>query len=158
VERELFALEVRRLQRCVFHLGNLHKKVSDDNKEAIRLKVKISALTAKNPQLETSVSVSLTHAVIPKLIIDTDCIPKQEAVYMLALSLTWFPSKVKQRWTCRCNVRASEIWQRKQQSGRSREKQPGRHVQEITRDSRVYKRSRNPSWMSYSKRSLRKQN
>lgn len=69
MQRELFALEVRRLQRCVFHLRNLYKKVSDNNKEATRLKEEIKELTAKIPELETSISVSFTHKLYELLLI-----------------------------------------------------------------------------------------
>lgn len=57
VQRDIFAQEVSRLQRSIFHLKNLHKKVCDDNKEAIHLKEEITRLTAKVQELETSVSV-----------------------------------------------------------------------------------------------------
>jgi len=57
VQRDLFALEVRRLQRSVFHLKNLHRKVCHDNKAAIHVKEQITKLTAKIQELEPSVSV-----------------------------------------------------------------------------------------------------
>ena len=60
VQREVFAQEVRRLQKCLYRLQNLYKKFCDDKNEAIHLKENIAMLTAKNLTLGTSIPVSST--------------------------------------------------------------------------------------------------
>lgn len=57
VERDEFATEVRRLQKCVRHLRKLHKKVLDDNSQLLLLREEMPMLIYKNEELETSIMV-----------------------------------------------------------------------------------------------------
>lgn len=57
VERDVFAQEVRRLQKLIAKLKSIHHKVAAENKELTRLKEKMARLDVTNQRLESCISV-----------------------------------------------------------------------------------------------------